>query len=548
VRREILADEDYFAKTRLSLAEVITMRLTGFGKIVLLLIAVGIAIGGWRLWQNYSSTGKAFGPSGSSSQHKKVSGDQGLLGRPLRVGIVTWPGYAGGITANNGFAPNKECIYWNNHKLLVEFLLMEDVDARAKAFARGGKDGVDIVWSTVDFWANELPGFRKNGLNARTVMQVDWSRGGDAIVADKSIHRIEDLKGKKVSLALFTPSHWLLENSLANSSLSEEDQTAIVKSLVGKNASPDARQDFVAGKVDACVVWEPDVTEALNKRPGAHILISSKTAANLIADLMVAREDFIREHPEVIKAFVAGWFDGTVEANRNPDKVVQLLMDNEPLYKDMGAEATLAQLPVVKWADLAENTKMFGLDGSKPLFDGIFQEASQAWVNRGYISAPVYASDAKDIKFLKQIYTETAKVAPVPKPEAPKFPAVAPAEKKTATPVMTKKVNIYFPSGSAALDENAKQVLDQIALIAQTYSNAYIRVEGNTDSLGNAASNVTLSESRARAVVNYLINKYGFSRGRFIPKGNGPYKPVASNATTDGRSKNRRTDIMIIPK
>jgi flagellar motor protein MotB len=95
---------------------------------------------------------------------------------------------------------------------------------------------------------------------------------------------------------------------------------------------------------------------------------------------------------------------------------------------------------------------------------------------------------------------------------------------------------------------NAKQVLDQIALIAQTYSNAYIRVEGNTDSLGNAASNVTLSEARARAVVNYLINKYGFSRGRFIPKGNGPYKPVASNATTDGRSKNRRTDIMIIPK
>jgi len=356
------------------------------------------------------------------------------------------------------------------------------------------------------------------------------------------------LKGKQISLALFTPSHWLLENSLANSSLSEEEQTTIVKSLVGKNASPDARADFVAGKVDACVVWEPDVTEALNKRPGSHILISSKTAANLIADLMVAREDFIREHPDVIKAFVAGWFDGTVEANRDSDKVVQLLMENEPLYKDMGAEATLAQLPVVKWADLAENTKMFGLDGSKPLFDGIFQEASRAWVNRGYIANPVYAADAKDIKFLKQIYTETAKEAPVPKPEAPKFPTVAPEEKKTATPVMTKKVNIYFPSGSAGLDENAKQVLDQIALIAQTYSNAYIRVEGNTDSVGNAASNVKLSEARARAVVNYLINKYGFSRGRFIPKGNGPYKPVATNATADGRGKNRRTDIMIIPK
>ena len=96
---------------------------------------------------------------------------------------------------------------------------MEDVDARAKAFASGGKDGVDIVWSTVDFWANELPGFIKGGVKAKAILQVDWSRGGDAIVADRSIQRIEDLKGKRVSLALFTPSHWFLEYNLQNSSL-----------------------------------------------------------------------------------------------------------------------------------------------------------------------------------------------------------------------------------------------------------------------------------------------------------------------------------------
>src|SRR5580658_4821376 len=91
--------------------------------------------------------------------------------RPLRVGVVTWPGYAGGIVANNGFKPNEDCIYFKNYKLKVEFMLMEDVDARAKAFAKGGKDGVDIVWSTVDFWANELPGFLKGGLKPRAIMQ-----------------------------------------------------------------------------------------------------------------------------------------------------------------------------------------------------------------------------------------------------------------------------------------------------------------------------------------------------------------------------------------
>ena len=168
------------------------MRLKGPGKVVLFLLVIGLAIGGWQLWQRMQpkqgttvTSGDSSGNTGGSSSGESTpsgggdasGGGQGLLGRPLRVGVVTWPGYAGGIVANNGFKPNKQCIYWNNHKLLVEFLLMEDVDARAKAFARGGKDGVDIVWSTVDFWANELPGFAKNGVKAKAIMQVDWSRG-----------------------------------------------------------------------------------------------------------------------------------------------------------------------------------------------------------------------------------------------------------------------------------------------------------------------------------------------------------------------------------
>jgi outer membrane protein OmpA-like peptidoglycan-associated protein len=521
------------------------MRITPIGTLVLLILVLGLAAGAWRWWQQRSGGGN--GTTGGASQ--TVSGDQGLLGRPLRVGVVSWPGYAGGIVANNGFKPNKECIYWKSHNLLVEFMLMEDVDARAKAFARGGDDGVDIVWSTVDFWANELPGFVKNGVRSRAIMQVDWSRGGDAIVADQSIRRIEDLQGKKISLALFTPSHWLLEYSLENSSLDESAQAQIVKSLVGKNASPDARADFVAGKVDAAVVWEPDVTEALNKRPGAHILVSSKTAANLIADLMVAREDFIKEHPDVIKAFVQGWLDGTVEANRNNDLAVKVLRDNEPLYKDLGEQATREQLAAVKWADLADNTKMFGLDGSEPLFDRIFKQASIAWVKRGYISQPVTPTQAKDDRFLREIYAAVPKEVRVSAPkEEFKFPAKPPEVKKTAAPIMTKPVNIYFATGSATLDPNAKQVLDTVALTAQTYSNAYLRVEGNTDSVGNAQSNVALSQRRAQSVVNYLVARYGFNRARFIAKGNGPNNPVASNATDAGRARNRRTDIKIVPK
>lgn len=489
--------------------------------------------------------------------------DDSLLGRPLRVGVVTWPGYAGGIVANNGFKPNKDCIFWNGHKQTVEFLLMEDVDVRAKAFAKGGPDGVDIVWSTVDFWANELPGFVKDGTRARAIMQVDWSRGGDAIVADQSIKTIEDLKGKQISLALFTPSHWLLEYSLQNSKLNDLEQTEIVKNLVGKTASPDARADFVARKVDAAVVWEPDVVEALNKRPGSHILFSSKTAANLIADIMVAREDFIKEHPDVIKAFVQGWLEGAVEANRNPDKAVTLLMENEPLYQELGAPTTKQNLTTVKLADLTDNTRMFGLDGkSEPLFNRIFTQAGQSWVKRGYITNALAPDQAADLSFLKEYYA----LNPVQVSE--EFTGFEKSRPDPNAPApLTKPVSIYFATGSSTLDVNAKAALDQVVTLVKTVSNAYLIVEGNTDNVGSAATNRPLSQQRAQAVVDYLAQVANVDKSRFEAVGNGsdvpydtptdntgkrraatPAEITASNSTEEGRSKNRRTEIKVIPR
>jgi len=516
------------------------MRPTRLGKIVgwIALAIIVMLVGGLVAW-------RIFFPGAVVEHHPPSTSCTGLLGRPLRVGIVTWPGYAGGIVANNGFKPNTDSIFYKQHNLCVEFLLMEDVDARAKAFARGGKDGVDIVWSTVDFWANELPGFLKNDVKARAIMQVDWSRGGDAIVADEAVNRIEDLYQKRISLALFTPSHWLLEYNLQSSGLSEDKRNEIIRALIGKNASPDARADFVAGKVDAAVVWEPDVAEALQKRPHSHVLVSTREARKLIADLMVAREDFIRDHPDVIQAFVEGWVvDGTVKANRDPGTVVNLLMENEALYKDLGAAVTTRNLATVKWADLADNAEMFNLDGkdTQPLFDRIFNQAARSWLARGYITAPAAPAAAKDDSFLRKIYRQY----PVDR-----IPDVFPPPSLTAStqaPLAKRAITVNFAVKSDVLDEVAQQAIDDVALQPTAFSGTYIRVEGNTDSFGNASFNRELSLRRARAVVDYLVSKYSLPRNQFIAVGNGPDKPVDTNATSKGRARNRRTDVSVIQR
>ena len=473
-----------------------------------------------------------------------ITGDGSLLGRPLRVGVVSWPGYAGGIVANNGFKPNKECIFFKGHKQTVEFLLLEDPAQRSQAFANTGAGGVDVVWSTVDYWANELPGFINNSVKARAIMQVDWSQGGDAIVADESIKTVEDLKGKKVSLVKYTPSHWLLEYHLENSGLSTDDQKQIVDNLVGKDATLDARQAFIDKQVDATVVWEPDVTLAM-KRPGAHRLISTKTADHLIADVMVAREDFIKAHPDVIKAFVHGWLDGTTEAVRNADKVVQLLMENEPLYGDMkDPKLVKDSLGTVKYADLADNNQMFGLGGSQPLFDKLFTTAGGAWVRRGYITSQIPPDQAKDISFLKEIYAAN----PVPLPEERKLGPAPSGGDTTVKSTSTKAVDILFDTGQFALDAKAKEAIDNnVALLAETNSNAFIRVSGNTDNTGSRPGNIALSKSRAEEVVKYLVEKHHFNRDRFVVIGNGPDKPRVPNDSNENKAKNRRTDIEIIP-
>ena len=506
------------------------MKIKPVGKIVIFLLIVGVAIGAYRLWSGH---GLSFGGGGGA-----VAGEKGLLGRPLRVGVVYWPGYTGGIYANNGFPANKQCIYWNDHKLLVQFVDIEDPDAANKAFAKGGPDGVDIVWSTVDYWANNAVGLTKGGLKAKAIMQVDWSQGGDAIVADNSIKRVEDLAGKKIALVEFTPSHWMLEYNISNSSLSDDQQKQIVSSLVNCDSEDATRDTFVANRVPAAVVWEPFVSEAIKKRPGSHVLVSSAYAPNLIADIMVAQQSFIDKHPDVVQAFVAGWMEGATAANRDNAKSVQLLMDNEPPYKQAGEDATRDGLSKVRLADLADNTKMFGLDGSSPDFDRIFNQAGQAWLRRGYIPYQLKAADAKDDQFVRALYTATPVTPPkaIVKPEPVNRPA---------NTVLTKPVRILFATGSTDLDANAKNILDdQVVTLAKSFSSSYLHVEGNTDSTGSPAANIALSRKRAQAVVNYLISR-GIDRNQLAARGNGPNKPVASNSTEAGRARNRRTDVVV---
>ena len=109
--------------------------------------------------------------------------------------------------------------------------------------------------------------------------------------------------------------------------------------------------------------------------------------------------------------------------------------------------------------------------------------------------------------------------------------------------------NILFASGKAELNSTSKLVLGQLASILRQLPND-LRVEGHTDdvpiSTPTFPSNWHLSVARALNTAYYLINDQKLNPGKVTIVGYSEYKPIADNATTEGRAKNRRVDIVII--
>lgn len=112
---------------------------------------------------------------------------------------------------------------------------------------------------------------------------------------------------------------------------------------------------------------------------------------------------------------------------------------------------------------------------------------------------------------------------------------------------------ILFDSGSSVIKKHGKEVLDRVAGILKKVSDRQIRIEGHTDNVPigerikeKFPTNWELSTARATNVVKYLIEK-GVDPNLLSPAGYGQYRPVAPNDTEEGRAKNRRIEIVLIP-
>jgi OOP family OmpA-OmpF porin len=122
----------------------------------------------------------------------------------------------------------------------------------------------------------------------------------------------------------------------------------------------------------------------------------------------------------------------------------------------------------------------------------------------------------------------------------PPAPAAVPA-------VQSLTLHLQFAYGDAGIRPEFDQDLQVAADFIKAHPGSRILVEGHTDSIGSVESNLALSKARAAEVRRTLVEKYNLDAGRIETEGFGEARPVADNSTPDGRLRNRRVVITVLP-
>ncbi len=478
----------------------------------------------------------------------------------VKFPINVWIGWAPIIAANGGLDPSKDSVFYKKYGFMVQLEIVDNPILARDNFAAGK---YHCLWGTLDMMALFAPELAKDSRSAlRIFQQIDWSNGGDGVVARNGIKSVNDLRpqgGKKrvIALAQQSPSHYYILSLLYYAGIEPND--------VEFRFTGDAFQAAAAfvndTSIDACVSWAPDIYNlsdpAKSGMKDVVLISSTKDAKRLIADVWAARADFAKDKPDVIQGLVAGIFEGMdmVKADR---KKVAAMVAKAYKIKEEDAEAMFGDAHLT---NCAENIDFFLNRNNPTNFEATWNAIANVYGRAGYLDVKalpawnqvadprVIEAVAPEFKHHKHEYTE--KFAPVAVDFDP--------DKKKA--ILTRVVRIHFAPNIAkvdpAYDPNAEKIVEEIGRMASQFGGSTIVIEGHADrskyeeakALGadflkrHAEKVRQLSELRAKAVVDAIIARYpefAKQKDKFVARGLGWEKPLANDALS------RRVEVRVL--
>ena len=487
--------------------------------------------------------------NGVSSYSKEEKNGHLVVQFPINV----WPGWAPIIVANNGLAANDDSLFYKKYGFYVELSVVDDPIQARDLFASGHSH---ILWGTLDMIALFAPGLSKDSRSApRVPMQIDFSDGGDGIVARNGIRNINDLRPangvkKKGVLAQYSPSHFFIMSMLVDAGINPADID-----WVWSSDAPSAAKIFVTDdSFDFFVGWAPDIYNVPDQLPGANLILTTETANHRIADVFAVRNDFAKDHPEIVANLIRGIFEGMDMVRANPKGAAQALSQafDIPLAD---CEGMIGQDGSIVSGDAhltnyRENENFFLKPTSPYSFEVIWNMASRIYQKLGAISSPVPASSVKEPKFLADMANEYKNILDLSARDFnpnQDFSHVSLEDDG----VLAKAVTFNFKPNSKALDysydPNAESNIVSLGEMIGGFGAAYILIEGNADSTkrGNVPVDLVrdFTLSRAQAVKDALIKQYNLNPKQLQVRGNGWDNPINLQILTDQSGQPYAVDL-----
>jgi ABC-type nitrate/sulfonate/bicarbonate transport system substrate-binding protein/outer membrane protein OmpA-like peptidoglycan-associated protein len=483
----------------------------------------------------------------------------------VRFALNVWAGWAPIIYANNGAQAGKVWKTPDGEEFKVQLVLIDNPTQMLDNYVAGE---VHIGWATVDMlplFMERLVDDTGKPLDSRVMprifQQVDWSNGGDGIVVRENIKQVSDLRGKTITLAQNSPSHYFALNMLVAGGVQPHE--------VNFKFTGDAFQAaalYASDKsISACVSWAPDIYK-LAESKGNRMLVDTATANRMIADVWFARADFAKDHPGIIEGLVRGIFDSMDELSDQEAKKkgAQLMAD---VYNIPATETIemFADAYSTRWGD---NYQFFVNSNYLANFERVWNNAYYLYGNIRVLKKPrVKFSKVVDYSVIKKLgeedqYAQQVVQSAVFAPRRIGEGEVAEKAFLTATHYIH-----FFPNSSEVsktvtrkvdgkdveeqYDPNIDFVLDKIGEQIGQFELSRVVIEGHAD--GSMKGQVDedlvleLSQNRANAVSRALVDKFEqLDPNRFQSVGVGWRRPADPERPND-HALNRRVEIRILP-
>lgn len=425
--------------------------------------------------------------------------------KPVKTPVITWGGDVATIYANGGRTTQPGSIFAQKGLSIEIFrednplVMVEKVISGETPYFRGTMDQVNCA----------LEALQDKGIEMVVIYQMTWSTGGDTIVVrSDQIKSPADLRGKTIGIQRYGPHMLYLATVLKDAGLNLNNvkfQWLRELSIPPYDSKGIAVDPMTAMQRDtnlaAVTVISPDMvaltsggtigTGAESSVKGAKMLLSTKTASAIIADVYAVRKDYFDANREEVQSFVHGLMmaqEATVDlynarASRQTDYQNLLKISAEILRDSPQATADIDGLLMdCTFVGFPGNVQFFTRQGTLRTFDVLTKEAQDALMAYGFLTKNVALSQANwDYNVFMSGLRDTAGVAiATPKYDPTKVERFA--QSSAAKEGVLIEFEIYFaPNQSQFPAELYEKDFSRIMNLAATYPGAIFIIEGHAD-------------------------------------------------------------------